>query len=196
MSLRKVRSTGSFEKSIQPLMLPTLFHNTPLSSFSVVLTLTEAFQNLPSCTRHHVNILQSISFRTGSSYWTVNGSRIKGRSQKITSFGFPASVDHIDAAVYIPDTGHTLFFTQDQYWRYDINVQESCIIVCTPYLFRVLVFLDTMRIRKPWRNRTHASSQMISRALSCPSVQLFISTVGKFHKHMSWFVSESFILKC
>lgn len=81
------------------------------------------------------NILKSISFRTGSSYWTVNGFRIKGWGQKITSFGFPASVDHIDAAVYIPDTGHTLFFTQDQYWRYDINVQESCIIVCTSYLF-------------------------------------------------------------
>ncbi|XP_060754058.1 matrilysin-like [Neoarius graeffei] len=57
----------------------------------------------------------------GSNYWTVKGSRMKDWRKNITSFGFPASVDHIDAAVHIPKTGHTLFFTQDQYWSYDEN---------------------------------------------------------------------------
>ncbi|GAA6109642.1 matrix metalloproteinase-20-like [Tachysurus ichikawai] len=57
----------------------------------------------------------------GSSYWTVKDSRIKGLRQKISSFHFPASVSHIDAAVYIPNTGHILFFTLDHYWRYDVR---------------------------------------------------------------------------
>lgn len=81
----------------------------------------------------------SIHFHTGSSYWTVKGFRIKGRSKKITSFGFPASVDHIDAAVYIPSIGHTLFFTQDQYWRCVLDEQESYVIVRTSYLLRVFI---------------------------------------------------------
>ncbi|TSN39308.1 Matrix metalloproteinase-18 [Bagarius yarrelli] len=58
---------------------------------------------------------------SGSSYWTVEGSRIQGSGQKISSFHLPASVDHIDAAVYIPNSGHVLFFTQDQYWRYNVR---------------------------------------------------------------------------
>ncbi|XP_026780497.3 collagenase 3 [Pangasianodon hypophthalmus] len=64
---------------------------------------------------------------SGSSYWTVNGTRMTGWRKEITSFGFPASVDHIDAAVHIPNTGHTLFFTQDQYWRYNeiLETMES-----------------------------------------------------------------------
>lgn len=87
------------------------------------------------CTRHHANILQSIHFHSGSNYWTVKGSRMKDWRKNITSFGFPASVDHIDAAVHIPKTGHTLFFTQDQYWRYVIDLQEAYVIVYTSYLF-------------------------------------------------------------
>ncbi|XP_017345686.1 matrilysin [Ictalurus punctatus] len=58
---------------------------------------------------------------SGSSFWTVKGSPMKCQRKKITSFGFPASVDHIDAAVHVPNTGHTLFFTRDQYWRYNEN---------------------------------------------------------------------------
>ncbi|KAF7700045.1 hypothetical protein HF521_003003 [Silurus meridionalis] len=55
---------------------------------------------------------------TGSSYWTVKDFGRKSWRKKISSFGFPASVHHIDAAVHIPKN-HTLFFTQDQYWRYN-----------------------------------------------------------------------------
>lgn len=127
----------------------------------------------------YLNILHSIHFHTGSSFWTVKGSPMKCQRKKITSFGFPASVDHIDAAVHVPNTGHTLFFTRDQYWRYVIDVQESYIIVCTSYLFRVFIPLDTMRMITPWKNLTHTSSQMFSQALRRPSVQLFISMVGK-----------------
>ncbi|KAI5626717.1 matrilysin-like, partial [Silurus asotus] len=55
---------------------------------------------------------------TGSSYWTVKDFGRKSWRKKISSLGFPASVHHIDAAVHIPKN-HTLFFTQDQYWRYN-----------------------------------------------------------------------------
>ncbi|KAM9469230.1 collagenase 3-like [Clarias gariepinus] len=59
---------------------------------------------------------------SGSSYWTGKSFWKKGwHHQKITRFGFPASVDHIDAVVHIPNTGNTLFFTQDHYWRYNEN---------------------------------------------------------------------------
>lgn len=127
-------------------MLPTGFHSTPLPSFSVVLTLTEAVQyDHVTCIMLMIaNILQSIPFHTGSRYWTVKGSRVKGRRKKITSFGFPPSVDHIDAAVYINETGHTLFFTQDQYWRYFIawiwNTRVTHNLMCTIFMMRFYFF--------------------------------------------------------
>ncbi|XP_062873445.1 matrix metalloproteinase-20-like [Trichomycterus rosablanca] len=58
---------------------------------------------------------------SGSRYWTVKGSQVTSREKKISNFGFPDWVNKIDAAVHIPKTAHTLFFTQNQYWRYNEN---------------------------------------------------------------------------
>ncbi|KAG9265204.1 matrix metalloproteinase-20-like [Astyanax mexicanus] len=58
---------------------------------------------------------------SGSRYWTVKGSQVKGRDKNISSLGFPAWVKQIDAAVHIHKTVHTLFFTQHLYWRYNEN---------------------------------------------------------------------------
>ncbi|KAI4878561.1 hypothetical protein NFI96_016746 [Prochilodus magdalenae] len=55
----------------------------------------------------------------GSSFWTVKGSKLRGRHKNIGSLGFPGWVERIDAAVHIHKTVHTLFFTQDLYWRYN-----------------------------------------------------------------------------
>ncbi|KAL2096443.1 hypothetical protein ACEWY4_008591 [Coilia grayii] len=57
----------------------------------------------------------------GTRYWTMRGSLIKGRSKHIRTYGFPSWVKHIDAAVHIRNTAHTLFFTQDKYWKYNEN---------------------------------------------------------------------------
>ncbi|KAK1785982.1 hypothetical protein P4O66_017730, partial [Electrophorus voltai] len=54
-----------------------------------------------------------------SSYWTVKGSQVKGRDKNISSFGFPAWVQQVDAAAHIHRTVHTLFFTQHLYWKYN-----------------------------------------------------------------------------
>ncbi|XP_076833469.1 matrix metalloproteinase-20 [Brachyhypopomus gauderio] len=56
---------------------------------------------------------------SGSSYWTMKGSRVKGRDRNIRSFGFPAWVEQVDAAVHLHRTVHTLFFTQHLYWKYN-----------------------------------------------------------------------------
>ncbi|XP_041920617.1 collagenase 3 isoform X1 [Alosa sapidissima] len=57
----------------------------------------------------------------GTRYWTMRGSLIKGRTKHIRAYGFPSWVKQIDAAVHITNTGRTLFFTQDKYWKYNEN---------------------------------------------------------------------------
>ncbi|KAG9333359.1 hypothetical protein JZ751_012768 [Albula glossodonta] len=54
-------------------------------------------------------------------YWTVRRSQVKGRPKPIHRFGLPKHLKQIDAVVHINTTGHTLFFTQDLYWRYNEN---------------------------------------------------------------------------
>uniref|UniRef100_A0A3Q3JJC2 Peptidase metallopeptidase domain-containing protein n=1 Tax=Monopterus albus TaxID=43700 RepID=A0A3Q3JJC2_MONAL len=56
-----------------------------------------------------------------SIFWTVKGSFAKGKPRSLSHFGFPASVQDIDAAVHIVKTGRTLFFIQDNYWSYNEN---------------------------------------------------------------------------
>ncbi|XP_036417883.1 matrix metalloproteinase-20 [Colossoma macropomum] len=56
---------------------------------------------------------------SGSDFWTVKGSQVKGRRKNISSLGFPAWVERIDAALHVHKTVYTLFFTQNLYWRYN-----------------------------------------------------------------------------
>ncbi|NP_001164610.1 interstitial collagenase precursor [Oryctolagus cuniculus] len=62
-----------------------------------------------------------ILFFKGNKYWTVQGqNELPGYPKDIhSSFGFPRSVNHIDAAVSEEDTGKTYFFVANKYWRYD-----------------------------------------------------------------------------
>ncbi|XP_043854611.1 neutrophil collagenase-like [Dromiciops gliroides] len=56
----------------------------------------------------------------GNQYWTLHGYEIRsGFPQDISNFGFPRTVQAIDAAVSYSDYKKTYFFVKNQYWRYD-----------------------------------------------------------------------------
>lgn len=42
---------------------------------------------------------------------------VEGFPKKIYEMGFPKEMKKIDAVVHIDDTGKTLFFTGNKYWR-------------------------------------------------------------------------------
>ncbi|XP_067842804.1 uncharacterized protein [Heptranchias perlo] len=57
----------------------------------------------------------------GSQYWLIRGFRtLRGYPRSIKSFGFPRSVTHIDAALYIKQEKKALFFVGDEYWSYNL----------------------------------------------------------------------------
>ncbi|XP_041627756.1 neutrophil collagenase [Vulpes lagopus] len=59
----------------------------------------------------------------GRQYWALSGYDIKqGYPKDISDYGFPSSVQAIDAAVYY--RRKTYFFVNDQVWRYD-NQRQS-----------------------------------------------------------------------
>lgn len=58
------------------------------------------------------------TFFTGRKVWALNGYDIvEGYPKKIYELGLPKSIKVIDAAVHIGETGKTLFFTGEKYWR-------------------------------------------------------------------------------
>uniref|UniRef100_A0A8D0C6Y7 Collagenase 3 n=1 Tax=Salvator merianae TaxID=96440 RepID=A0A8D0C6Y7_SALMN len=60
----------------------------------------------------------------GRKFWALNGYDIvEGYPKKIYELGFPDSIVEIDAAVYLSDSGKTLFFTGDTYWSYGEQYQ-------------------------------------------------------------------------
>ncbi|KAM4847868.1 interstitial collagenase [Urocitellus parryii] len=62
-----------------------------------------------------------VRFFKGNKYWAVQGQDVlRGYPKDIySSFGFPRTVKHIDAAVSEEDTGKTYFFVNNKCWRYD-----------------------------------------------------------------------------
>ena len=51
--------------------------------------------------------------------WALNGyNLVDGYPKYIHKLGLPKTVRKVDAAVYIKDTGKTLLFTDEDYWRY------------------------------------------------------------------------------
>ncbi|XP_010640355.1 interstitial collagenase [Fukomys damarensis] len=62
-----------------------------------------------------------IRFFKGFNYWAVQGQyALPGYPRSIYhSFGFPRTVNKIDAATYDAYTGKTYFFVANKYWRYD-----------------------------------------------------------------------------
>uniref|UniRef100_A0A4W4DPA4 Peptidase metallopeptidase domain-containing protein n=1 Tax=Electrophorus electricus TaxID=8005 RepID=A0A4W4DPA4_ELEEL len=77
------------------------------------------------------NFMPKISSKIDAAYWlpqrsaaylisgTDTDSSARGRDKNISSFGFPAWVQQVDAAAHIHRTVHTLFFTQHLYWKYN-----------------------------------------------------------------------------
>uniref|UniRef100_F6VC12 Matrix metallopeptidase 1 n=1 Tax=Callithrix jacchus TaxID=9483 RepID=F6VC12_CALJA len=59
--------------------------------------------------------------KSGNKYWAVQGQNVlHGYPKDIySSFGFPRTVKHIDAALSEENTGKTYFFVGNKYWRYD-----------------------------------------------------------------------------
>ncbi|XP_040044757.1 collagenase 3 [Gasterosteus aculeatus] len=56
----------------------------------------------------------------GIRMWALNGYNVvDGYPKYIHTLGFPKTVREIDAAVHIGDTGKTLFFADEEYWRFD-----------------------------------------------------------------------------
>uniref|UniRef100_A0A4X2L6M8 Matrix metallopeptidase 8 n=1 Tax=Vombatus ursinus TaxID=29139 RepID=A0A4X2L6M8_VOMUR len=56
----------------------------------------------------------------GNQYWALSGYEIRpGFPKDISNFGFPRTVQAIDAAVSYSNYGKTYFFVKNQYWRYD-----------------------------------------------------------------------------
>lgn len=50
--------------------------------------------------------------------WALNGyNLVDGYPKYIHKLGFPKTVRKVDAAVHIGETGKTLFFTDEDYWR-------------------------------------------------------------------------------
>lgn len=59
-----------------------------------------------------------LCMRTGIRMWALNGyNLVDGYPKYIHKLGFPKTVRRVDAAVHIGDTGKTLFFTDEEYWR-------------------------------------------------------------------------------
>lgn len=51
--------------------------------------------------------------------WALNGyNLVEGYPKYIHKLGLPKKIRKVDAAVYIGDTGKTLFFTEEDYWRF------------------------------------------------------------------------------
>ncbi|XP_003780847.1 neutrophil collagenase [Otolemur garnettii] len=54
----------------------------------------------------------------GNQYWALNGYEIQqGYPRDISNYGFPSTVQAVDAAVFY--RRKTYFFVNDQFWRYD-----------------------------------------------------------------------------
>ncbi|XP_039714691.1 interstitial collagenase isoform X4 [Pteropus medius] len=85
--------------------------------------ITVFWPNLPSGLQaaYEVADRDEVRFFKGHKYWAVQGQEVlPGYPKDIyRSFGFPATVKNIDAAVFEEHTGKTYFFVANKYWRYD-----------------------------------------------------------------------------
>ncbi|XP_020851845.1 interstitial collagenase-like [Phascolarctos cinereus] len=70
---------------------------------------------------HEVAEKDIVRFFKGNKYWVIRGLDVlPGYPKNIhNTFGFPKTVQKIDAAFSDEYTGKTYFFVQNKYWRYD-----------------------------------------------------------------------------
>ncbi|XP_038148114.1 collagenase 3-like [Cyprinodon tularosa] len=61
----------------------------------------------------------------GEKVWAFSGyDLVQGYPKSISSFGLPKSVNKVDAALYDPETGKTLFFVDSNYYSYDETMKK------------------------------------------------------------------------
>lgn len=64
---------------------------------------------------------------TGIRMWALNGyNLVDGYPKYIHRLGLPKTVKKVDAAVHIKDTGKTLLFTEEDYWRCVRETAQRC----------------------------------------------------------------------
>lgn len=67
---------------------------------------------------------------SGIRMWALNGYNIvEGYPKYITKLGLPKKIRKVDAAVHISDTGKTLLFTDEEYWRFVSKPQHNIAII-------------------------------------------------------------------
>ncbi|KAJ8280887.1 hypothetical protein GJAV_G00060500 [Gymnothorax javanicus] len=69
---------------------------------------------------YEVKTIDTAYLFQGDQYWGVRGYRtLPGYPKPISTFGFPSSINKIDAAIHVHLTRKTLFFVGGQYYSYD-----------------------------------------------------------------------------
>lgn len=64
-----------------------------------------------------------LSLILGRKFWALSGYDIlEDYPKKISELGFPKHVKKISAALHFEDSGKTLFFSENQVWRYGSHV--------------------------------------------------------------------------
>uniref|UniRef100_A0A3P8W008 Matrix metallopeptidase 30 n=1 Tax=Cynoglossus semilaevis TaxID=244447 RepID=A0A3P8W008_CYNSE len=102
-------------------------------------------------------------FFQGDHYWGVSGNMVlPGYPKPISDFGFPSYVTKIDAAVYVPSTGRTLFFQENRFWSY--NEETHRMDFTSPRFIKVEIPGIGYRVDSAFENNgylyfTHGSKQ-------------------------------------
>ncbi|XP_034539888.1 matrix metallopeptidase 30 [Notolabrus celidotus] len=61
-----------------------------------------------------------VIFFEGDHYWGIRGNTVlPGYPKPLSDFGFPQSVNKVDAAVFVPFISRTLLFVRGKYWSYN-----------------------------------------------------------------------------
>ena len=70
-----------------------------------------------------------LSLILGRKFWALSGYDIlEDYPKKISELGFPKDVKKVSASLHFEDSGKTLFFSENQVWRYGNHVYSpSCV---------------------------------------------------------------------
>lgn len=72
-----------------------------------------------------------LCYLTGIRMWALSGyDLVEGYPKYIHKLGLPKTIRKVDAAVYIPDTGKTLLFTEEEYWRWALSLSFHFLVPC------------------------------------------------------------------
>lgn len=112
--------------------------------------------------------------------WALNGYNIvDGYPKYIHKLGLPKTIRKIDAAVNIKDTGKTLLFTNEEYWRYvetsnTTSGDGAALLVMTNGCVSPTAM---MKQKEPWTVVTHDPLRMTFPEWTMKSMLLFIIMV-------------------